>query len=329
MAAAVELRFGHATLHLSPASYGDLLAARRFGHQLRPTVRAQALARMTQRQLAGAATDRPEPATVALVDGRPHVVSAKPGVRYAPRDVGSALLRAITSPDRAARVRPTPAKASFTDADARALGIRRRLGTFTVDLPGGADHEELASAVRRLDGTVLKPHRTLSLRGVLGGETPEGADGDALATAVFNAAWLSGLQVTAHATSPSYTGTAPVGRDASLRDGQDLAFADDTRYGVLVSAARRNGSLTVTLWSTPRWTITSSHGPRTHVVAAGRDVRHGPDCTPRDGRDGFQVEVTRSFARGSTVDHTSSYTVAYAPVDAVVCKPHGRHHHHH
>jgi vancomycin resistance protein YoaR len=327
MASAVQLRFGHATLRLPPSAYGDLLGAQRSGHQLRLTVQARALARVTRDQLVGAATNRPQPATVTLRDGRPQVVSAKPGMSYAPRDVAFALLRAITSPDRTARVRPTPAEATFTDADARALGIRRELSSYTVRIPEGSRSDALAAAAHRLDGIVLKPHRALSLRGRLGPATPDGPGGDALATALFNAAWLGGLQVTHHSTSATYTGDAPLGRDASLRNGQGLSFTDDTSYGVLVAAEVQGRSLTVSLWSTPEWTVRSSHGPRTHVVEAGRHVRSGKGCTPRDGRDGFEVRVTRSFVRGGAVDRTTSYTVDYAPVDAVVCKQRHRDHH--
>lgn len=330
MSSSVKLHFGTTSLRLSPADYGHLLGARRLGGQLRPTVRARPLAALTRRDLAGATLDRPQPATVALLDGRPHVVSAKPGVTYAPHDVAVALLHAIGSRERTARVRPTPAKASFTSADARALGIRRQLATSTVPLAHGSPSHTLAAALGQLDGTVLKPQHALSLRRLLGTTAPDGADGDALASAVFDAAWLGGLKVTAHTASPSYTGELPVGRDATLGQGHDLAFADDTRYGVLVSAHAQHGSLTVTLWSTPHWTIRSSHGHRTHVVPAGRDVRHGKGCTPSAGRKGFQVTVTRRFARGGAVDHTSSYTVRYAPVAAVVCQArHHRHHHHH
>jgi len=117
---------------------------------------------------------------------------------------------------------------------------------------------------------------------------------------------------------------APPGRDASLRHGQGLSFTDDTPYGVLVSVAGHNRALTVTLWSTPRWTIRSDQR-RTHLVEAGRHVRRDKGCTPRDGRDGFEVTVTRSFVRDGAVDHTTSYTARYAPVDAVVCKQRHRH----
>ena len=106
-------------------SYGHLLAARRVGNELRPQVRAQALSRLTDSQLAGAPIDRPTPATVALVNGRPHVVKARPGMTFRPvavalgadardRDLPTARLGC----DRRSR-RP-----SFTTADARRLGIR-------------------------------------------------------------------------------------------------------------------------------------------------------------------------------------------------------------
>jgi vancomycin resistance protein YoaR len=333
MASSVELHFGGATLHLSPHSYGTLLVARRVGNELRPQVRAQALARLTDSQLAGAPIDRPTPATVALVSGQPHVVKARPGMTFRPRDVAQALMHAIGSPHRTARVRPTLAKASFTNADARRLGISTQVSSFTVRLPRGSHGSQVAAAVQRLDGLVLKPGHALSMRGLLGAATPTGTSGNAVATAVFNAAWLGGLQVTSHAAGATYTGRAPVGRDASLLDGQDLAFTDKTRYGVLVSAvaarptATHAGSLTVALWSTPRWKVTSSHSGRTDVVPAGRHVQYGEGCAPQKGSDGFDVTVTRTFADGGQVDHTSTYSVSYAPLAAVVCK--SRHHHRH
>lgn len=328
MSAPVELHFGRATLHLPPSSYGDLLAARRVGNRLAPMVRARALSHVAEAGLVGAPVDRPKPATVALVHGRPQIVDARPGMTFRPHDVATALMRAITAPDRTARVRPTIARPSFTNADARRLGIRTRLSTYSVSLPHTSHGVRVADVVSQLDGVVLHPGDTLSLRGVLGARTPSGARGDAVATAVFNAAWLGGLRVTSHVTRASYTGATPVGRDASLRDGQDVAFRDDTRYGVLVAASVHQGSLTVSLWSTPHWTVTSAHGSPTHVVRAARHVVRAQQCEPRKGRNGFDVTVTRSFARGGEVDHQSSYTVTYAPVAAVVCRTkHHRHHH--
>ena len=324
MSSAVELRFGKTTLHLSPSSYGDLLGARRAGHQLRPTVKAHALARVARQQLVGAEINRPKPATVALVAGRPQVVSAQTGSSYAPRDVAIALVRAITSPHRTARVRATPARSSFTDADARALGIRQKLSSYTVHVPRAARGDALAAAVRRLDGTVLKPDESLSLRGRLGPATPDGAAGDALATTLFNSAWLGGLQVTNHATSRTYTGKEPVGRDASLRHGNGVAFTDDTSYGVLVAVSANGGSLTTTLWSSPSLDDPIDPQPP-HARREGRTRRpsgqavHPPRRTRRVPGHGDPQLRARWCRRPHDVVH-----VRYAPKAAVVCK--SRHH---
>jgi vancomycin resistance protein YoaR len=328
VAASVQLRFGQAALRLQPSDYARFLVARRVGNRLRPEVRARPLAAVVDRRLADEPVNRPRDATVALVGGHPQVVPARPGVTFAPHDVAGALLRAIASPDRSARVAPSLAKASFTNADARRLRIRGQVSFATAHLPRGSQSAALSAAVGRLDGAVLKPRESLSLRGLLAAETPSGRAGDALATALFNAAWLGGLDVTAHAEAATYTGRYPMGRDATLAGGQDVAFTDDSSYGVLVSVvegrptASHGGSLTVSLWSTPRWRVTSHHGAPANVVPAGKVVRHGRGCRARDGRDGFDVTVTRTFARGGTTDHTTSYTAHYAPRPKVVCRRH-------
>jgi vancomycin resistance protein YoaR len=318
----VQLRFGHATVRLAPADYVRLLGARRVGDSLRPTVQTRALAAVTDQRLVVDTADRPQDATVALVRGQPHVVKARPGLDFAPQAVAAALVQAIRSPDRIARVQSTRVQASFTNADAQALGIRREVTSFRVRLSGGHVDRALAAA-QRLDGTVLEPGDTFSLRRALGPDTPEGPSGDALATGLFNAAWLGGLAVTAHTEGASYAGTYPIGRDASLRQGQDVAFRNGSRYGVLVSVVPEGSSLTVSLWSTPRWTVSSDHGPRANVVHPERVVRHGASCQSSPGRDGFDVTVTRSFSPvgSQAVDHSSSYTAHYAPAPQVVCRP--------
>ena len=205
-------------------------------HRLRPTVRAPGLARVVAERVAGRPADAPRDATVALVDGRPQVVPSQPGTVYAPADLATALVAAIRAPDRTADVRASRAPASFTSADARGLGIRRQISSATRLAAARLAVDGLVSAAARLDGTVLKPGDGLSLRDVLGDDVPGSeASSTQLATATFNAAWLGGLPLGSHATLPSYTGDYPVGRDATLRNGQDLAFTDATTYGVLVS----------------------------------------------------------------------------------------------
>jgi vancomycin resistance protein YoaR len=328
MASAVTLQMGHDTVRLPPSTYAVLLGAARAGDRLRPTVRAQGLARVVAARAVGDPADAPRDATVALVDGRPRVVRSRPGKVYAPEDLATALVAAIRSSDRTADVQASRAPATFTNADARALGIRRQISAATVPLPRGTQADALVSAAPRLDGTVVKPGDSLSLRNVLGTEVPGDDAANQLATATFNAAWLGGLPVGSHATLPNYTGDYPMGRDATLQNGQDLAFTDNTAYGVLVSVktvrptAGHDGSLSVTLWSTPRWSVTTHHSTPADVVPAGRVVTSGQSCRPRPGQKGFDVTVTRTFAPvgSNEADHSTSYNVHYAPVPAVVCK---------
>jgi hypothetical protein len=259
-------------------------------------------------------------------------VRSEPGLAYAPSAIRRALLGAIASDRRTARVHAHVAEASFSDADARRLGITRRLASFSVDLPAGMSTGRLSAARARLDGVVLHPHDSLSLRSRLGSAVPGGQAADALATATFNAVWLGGLRVGSHATHTTSPGqdssTGPLGRDATLRQGQDLAFTDDSPYGVLVSVdlraptAHRNGSLTVTLWSTPRWAVTSAHDTPADVVPAGRVVVHGQGCVAKAGAQGFRVTVTRTLARPGSgePDRSDSYTARYQPRPAVVCR---------
>jgi vancomycin resistance protein YoaR len=331
LASAVVLSFGHTTLRLQPASYARVLGSRPEGNRLVPTVDAVALSGVVERRLRqGGPSNAPVNATVALVGGRPQVVKARPGVTFQPADVGHALLRAIRAPDRKARVPASLAPASFTNADARKLQIHDQVSWFTVDLPKASPSQQLMAAAVRLDNTVLEPGDTFSLRQALGSGVPGGARGTALATALFNAAWLAGLPVGAHATLPSYTGQFPVGRDASLSDGQDLVFTNDTTYGVLISVEagrptrQHRGSLVVTMWSTPVFDVTSSHGDPTGVVPAPTVERHGKHCHDSAGSDGFDVQVTRTFATRDTgaVDHQTTYSVHYEPTTAVVCTRH-------
>jgi hypothetical protein len=335
LASPVVLSFGHSMLRLQPATYAHLLGSRPKGNRLVPTVDATAVGTIVEQRLrASGPADAPVDATVALIGGRPQVVKAEPGITFRPADVGHALLRAIRAPDRRARVPASLTPALFTNADARKLMIHDQISGFTANLPKGSPSQHLIAAAVHLDNTVLKPGQTFSLRQALGGGVPNGARGATLATALFNAAWFGGLTIGSHATLPSYTGQFPVGRDASLSDGQDLVFTNDTDHGVLVSvqAGRptrdHSGSLAVTMWSTPVFDVSSSHGDPTNLVPATTIVKHGTQCLARTGSDGFDVVVTRTFAARDTgaVDHQTTYTVHYAPTDTVVCKPH-RHHH--
>lgn len=328
MAAPITLTFGRTSVRLRPSDYLAHLGSRAAGHRLEPTADAAALDAVVQRKLGhGGPANSPVDATVALVNGQPQVVHAQPGVTFNAQDVSTALVKAIRSDRRTAKVPASLAPASFTDADARKLEIRDLVSSSTVHLLKGGRPRALIAGANKVDNTVVKPGGTFSLRQVLGNTALTTKGGTALATAVFDAAWLGGLEIGTHASTPTHTGQYPLGRDATLADGQDLVFTDNLPYGVLVSVAigaptpKHGGSLIVTLWSKPRWTVTSSHGARTNVVPAGVVVHRGRRCQRSHGSDGFDIEVSRTITDTATGagEPGSSYTVHYAPVTRVVC----------
>lgn len=313
MSAPIRLDFGGSTVRLTPASYADALTLVPHGHRLVPDVRAARLMRSvgSLASVAGAPVD----ATFRVVDGRPEVVGAVPGVRYRPSDVVRAFVRAIAKPEgaRSVKVRGVRASAAFTTKDARKLGITDQLSTFS--LRAGGDSSQVAEQINDL---ILEPGETFSLRSMLGATEP----GDDLATAVFNAMYDAGLKPLERAAPASYRPGAPDGLDVTVADGRDLRFRNDTKKSVLVMVTSHRGVLTVSLYSTPVWDVRVRSGDRTDVVKPGRRVVHTRGCQPQTGSPGFDVDVTRSFRKtgSSAVDHEDGFTVHYAPRDQVVCK---------
>ncbi len=140
--------------------------------------------------------------------------------------------------------------------------------------------------------------------------------------------FFAGLQDVEHTPTRVHGQGGPVGRETTVVwPSTDLRFIDDSRYGVLVTASvrkatpRRQGSVTVSMWSTKRWDVTARTGPRTQVRRpAVRYVRTGA-CQPVAGTPGFGVDVVRVFrAPGSgRVVRTQTFHTDYQAGDAVRC----------
>ncbi len=72
------------------------------------------------------------------------------------------------------------------------------------------------------------------------------------ATTIFNAAYFAGLQIDASQAHSEYFSRYPRGREATMGfPAPDLAFTNNTPYGILIWTSYTDTSLTVTLYSTP------------------------------------------------------------------------------
>ncbi|WP_395693070.1 VanW family protein [Nocardioides sp.] len=345
MTGPVTLVFGDSPVQLRPAQFGRALSMVARDGELVPALDA----RMLQRLVAGGVSEgEPVDATVRLVDGKPRVVPAKPGVSYEPDDVSDAFLELVTrDDDRRMAVDATVAEPAFSTQDARDLRIRERVSSFTTYYPYAEYRNiNIGRAAELVDGTVLEPGETFSLNDTVGERTRENgfttgfiiSDGifkedlgggvSQMATTLFNAMFFAGLEDVEHKPHSFYIDRYPVGREATVAWGSvDLRFRNDTPYGVLVhatvqpSTTTSQGVVTVSMWSTKYWDISTTTSDRYNFRPPATRRLSTPDCYPNTGYAGFDVDVTRTFRRHGSdeVARTEKMHTSYIPSDTVIC----------
>jgi len=285
---------------------------------------------------------------VRLRDGEPTVVPASSGTKLVTKGLGKALLPVLTAEggDRVLDLGTTVAEPTFTTRQARGLGIKEVVSSFTTYFP----HSEyrnvnLGRAAEKINGTVLKPDDIFSLNEIVGQRTAENgftkgyiiSDGalvedfgggvSQVATTAYNAAFFAGLKDIEHRPHSFYIDRYPMGREATVVWGAlDLKFQNDTPHGVLVEAwivpstPGSQGEMHVRLWSTQYWDRIEA-GLSEQYDFTQSDVRYdtSDDCYAMTGYRGFDVDVFRHFYRdGERVD-SEKWNVTYNPAPTVKC----------
>jgi vancomycin resistance protein YoaR len=346
----VVLEFDTARVRLSPAEFAPALGMKPEGGELVPDLHEGKLNRIVHRELTGA-DGAPVDATVRLVDGSPRVIPSKPGVSYEPSDVADAFLELVVRDpgERRMAVKATVENAEFTTKDARRLRIKERVSSFTTYYPYAEYRNiNIGRAAELVNGTVLKPGETFSLNGTVGERTAANgftkgfiiSDGvfkedfgggvSQMATTTFNAMFFAGLEDVEHKPHSFYIDRYPVGREATVAWGSvDLRFKNTTPYGVLIEAhvtpstPSSQGVVTVSMWSTDYWDITTRTGERYNFTEPKTRTITDEDCEPNDGYGGFDIDIWRYFHRAGSdkVVRTEKMHTHYTPSDTVICKP--------
>ncbi len=346
VSAPVTLLFDQSEIRLTPKDYGKALKLRPRDGELVPGLDRTILTRLVDSRIS---SGEPVDATVRIVAGKPKVIPSKPGVTYRPADVRKVFLKLVTRPSgkREQRIKAVSAPAELTTKDARALQIRERVSTFTTYYPH-ADYRNvnLGRAADIIDGTILEPDEVFSLNDIVGERTrangfTEGyiiSDGilvtdlgggvSQIATTTFNAAFFAGLEDVEHKPHSFYIDRYPIGREATVAWGAvDLRFRNDTPYGVLVTAdvtpstPSSSGVVTVSMWSTKVWDITTSESKRYNITEEETRRIDTRKCHPNDGYGGFDIDVFRYFREpgSSELVRTEKFHTTYTPSDTVVC----------
>lgn len=340
----VTLTVGDRQLRLAPA---DLAAHLRFvprGTRLVPDLDGEGL----RDTLLAANADLLQPArdaTVVLRDGQPTVVPGVPGTVVDPEALARAVLPALTSADRTARLDPAGAPPAFTTAQAEALGIREVIGEFATTLTPVADRtHNIELGAGTVDGTVLRPGQSFSLNGTLGERTAArgyrragviegnrmtsdyGGGVSQLSTTIFNATFFAGLRIDEHHAHSLYISRYPEGRETTLNWGTiDLRFTNDSGHGVLIHTWVADNQVHAQFWGTKKYVVTADKGPRYNQTSPTTRYVTASDCTPQSAAPGWTVDVHRYFdalpAEGGRRLRAEGFTTVYAPHDRIVCGP--------
>jgi vancomycin resistance protein YoaR len=249
--------------------------------QIQPTLDAE-------RAIADLTTALPEPteakdASFTVEGGAVRLVPSTDGQRCCAADTPARLLAAVSGGTGAVEVALEVDEAEFSTEDAEKLGVREPVGTttewngqpqvksFTTYFEGGVPRaQNIRLIAETIRGTLVKPGEQFSINDIVGPRTTEkgyleagaiangelvqdvGGGVSQFATTMFNAAFFAGLPIDTYQMHSQYFSRYPFGREATMGfPNPDLAWTNDTPYGILVWSTSTETSVTVTLYSTP------------------------------------------------------------------------------
>ena len=203
----------------------------------------------------------------------------------------------------------------LSTADAEGAGIREVVGEFTIPVAPSA---AAASLISGINGAFVPAGGSFSMREQASLQSGNmGADG--AATALFNAAYEAGAQSIDRTSRGALDDAFPLARDASAAS--EIAFENAQGTGLVVRAYSGDDSVTVELWGTEEYEVSSSLDPRASVQSPEVRTVRSEDCSPSSGEDGFTATVTRTVERGDDVISTDRFSSTYPAQDRVVCAP--------
>ena len=353
ISAPVSVQVGDAgKLTISPALIAETLTFEGRTGMLVPVFDTKALVKKLDPALNKIGLDQPRDATVTIAKGKPKVVPAKDGEGIDPTELGSVLAEAVLKPEgRTGAVSVSSRPAGFTTQQAQASGVKKVIGKFTTYFPGTTyRYNNIGKAAKLINGTFLKPGETFSMNQTLGKRTKQAGwmaggaiDGGKIVerlgggisqatTTTFNAIFFAGLEDVYHKPHSLYFNRYPVGREATLDWASvDMKFRNDSPYGVVLQAwitgrPGSQGSVTVQVWSTQRYTIKTTTPVRSNYRAPGPTVYDESEgCKPQNAMSGFDVKFDRLFYQGKKLVKREPFKWRYNSLTPVVCgaKPKG------
>ncbi len=287
-------------------------------------------------------TRKPEDATFRVSGDRAYLIKAKNGTTLDVKGAQGAIYEAGTGAGRRLAVLGLATLApELTTKDARALGIRERISTFTTDMGLSSSNRiwNVHLLGNYLDGTVVKAGETFSYNEVVGPRTIErgfregqmifggvlipsiGGGVCQTATTIFNAAFEAGLPVSERHNHSWYISHYPMGRDATVSwGGPDLAFKNDLKHAILIDVSYTDATFTISFYGTKQGRkVTSTTASPTNYTQPKMQYAIDPTAAPGSqsvvagGGPGFDTNVHRKVYEHGKLVREDDFFTRYTP----------------
>ena len=287
-------------------------------------------------------TQKPEDATFRVSGDRAYVIKAKNGTTLDAKDAQKSIFSAGTGPgNRRAMLGLTALQPELTTKEAKALGIRERISTFTTDMGTSSPNRiwNVHLLGNYLEGTVVKAGETFSYNEVVGPRTIErgfregqmifggvlipsiGGGVCQTATTIFNAAFEAGLPVKERHNHSWYISHYPMGRDATVSwGGPDLAFKNDLKNAILIDVSYTDATFTISFYGTKQGRkVTSTTANPTKYTQPKMQYAIDPTAAPGSktvvagGGPGFDTNVHRKVYEHGKLIREDDFFTRYTP----------------
>ena len=291
--------------------------------------------------------ERPRSADFAVTtSGRVRVVPAQDGRDLdVPATAKALLAAALSDTSRRAKLVITPVEPRLTTDEAKGLGIKRLLASYSTLYSGSYDRiRNLQIAVRALDGTLVAPGATFSFNRAVGprtkergyrpapviveGEYEDGIGGGVsqVATTMFNTAWEAGLKITGRTAHALYISRYPLGRDATVvYPDIDVKFRNDTRRHIYVQATYGETGIAIALLGAGRERRVVSRAGELRNVAPPKtklvpdpNLFEGEKVVEDAGEPARAVTVFRTVYIGDEVLYDEQWSTYYRSEQKIV-----------
>lgn len=341
-ASPVTVTAGTVTATIPGRAVGRALSFSNDGGTLTPQLDGAALHAAIAEELAPIEVEGRD-ATFRIKNGKPKVVKSKVGSGVSDDELAAAVGAVLQKPaaQRAVSVSVGTREPALTTEEAKQLGVKERLSTFTQNFPYAAYRvQNIGQAAERINGTLLMPGETFSLNDTIKERTEEngytegfvvgeggvfaealGGGVSASATTTWTGAFFAGLERVETVAHSIYISRYQPGLEATVAWGIfDMKFRNDTPNAVFITSSITNGSMTVSFWGTKEYDdITAEFGKRTNVVPFATVYDDSKDCLGQSGVDGFTITVDRVFYKDGAEVRREPITTRYKPAPEVIC----------